>query len=176
MGPGCHRAQQGTEVHVLGTGASGDKAAGAGLGSGTGGSILPELSAVATAKPRAQGNGSASCHSPVPGPAMSKTTAAFRAVPAEPSELPEGSGAGVAHGVRLGARQPSACCSCCQSRRQSVTGLGSTLCAWGGVLAVSSLDLTLWLSLAVGRRDVPALRSGCPQSASGSADAPEHLP
>lgn len=56
-----------------------------------GGNILPELSAVATANPGAQGNGSCFLLQPLPAPAPSKTTAASQAAPAEPSALPEGS-------------------------------------------------------------------------------------
>lgn len=56
--------------------------------------------------------------------------------------------------------------------------LAPALCAWDGGLAVPSLSPTLWLpvSPAAGHRDVPAVSSGCPQSASGFGDAPEHLP
>lgn len=73
---------------------------------------------------------------PVPGPGTSKTTAAFRAAPAGPSALPEGSGAGVAHGTRLGGggtNSPLLAAATARIRDGSVTCSGNRpLCRGGG--------------------------------------------
>lgn len=110
---------------VLGTGASGDKAAGAGLGSGTGGNILPELSAVAAANPSARGSGSASCRSRA-STSDEQNNSCFPGSPSRTQSTSQGQWGWGGSWDEAGARQPLACCRRCQSRRQSVTGLGSS--------------------------------------------------
>lgn len=134
-GPGLPQSMAGHRgsCAVLGTGASGDKAAGAGLGSGTGGNILPELSAVAAANPSAQGNGSASCCSLCQHQRRAKQQLLSGQSQQNPVRFPRAMGLGWLVGWGWGARQPLACCGHCQSRRQSATGLGSSpMClGWG---------------------------------------------
>lgn len=58
-----------------------------------------------------------------------------------------------------------------------MAGFGSSPVCLGWGLAVPSLDPTLWLPVrpAAGCSDVPAVKSGCPQSPSGSRGVSEHL-